>query len=126
MEGLRNNFGESRGRIMPPEAEELLAEEEEIIKGVNAAEAVVESSRHDLALTGDSAENQRYRDTIDRLNDTPEGKEILEAFFDLEDEVMSIMEKFLNGQKGAERAISLLVHAHREIKRMRNSSPSGK
>lgn len=114
-----DNLEGGRHFMASEEIEQFLKEEEEITKEVIAAEQIIEKSRQNLELSEDTTENPRYRDLVDKLNETSEGKEILEALYSLEDEILSIMEKFLHGEKKSERAIALLVHAHREIKRMR-------
>lgn len=136
-----SNEGNFEGgkRVMAPEeleqfiktesekVKELVATEEEgIVKNIVVVEKVIADSREEFELSENPMENPRWRDMVDRLEKTPEAAEIVEILYSLEDEILDIMKKFFNGEKELERVISLLMHAHREIKRMRTQGTSGK
>ncbi|MBI2056259.1 MAG: hypothetical protein HYT37_02670 [Candidatus Sungbacteria bacterium] len=126
IEKTGNNLEGGKFIMVPPETQEFLKEEEEIEKEVAAVGGIIEKSRGDLNLTDNVMENPQWRYMVAQLNKTPEGEEILAVLDSLEDEILSIMKKFFNGEKKLEKVIALLVHAHREIKRMREQGSSGK
>ncbi len=126
MEGIEQQFEEMGKQVMPQdEIEEYLKEEKEVRYEIAVTEELVERMRGDLHLTEG---NPRWRDVIDLLNNTPEGRELLEVLFNLEEEVKSITQTIMQellteGKKfelqhhDHEKILRILAHAHREIKR---------